>query len=337
LKAWEEALGSQLSEIVPVKRLEELPAVVYRLVEETKSSKALSELAQAKAARYEAQVEALTTENDNYEAKIIALQEELRSRESQLKRKAISDSRFYGVDSIDNLPVRFTELTQALQEAEEKLAALTARGQKQKASLLQAKTTVSQLSHANAELESANAGLQLQVGRLAEERGTLSRTVQSLEQELLQVGDRLQMVEARQGDTLEKALLFDKMSGALESVVDFDSPESIVDVVVGLKNESEKFCQAVQKSEEQVNELIGLLKDFTVRKKVKIPISDVVMRRLREHLSELVAAGEQARALNGRVVNQAARYGYSGADAGAALEFLDGRVRQTVKGDARRG
>jgi hypothetical protein len=70
------------------------------------------------------------------------------------------------------------------------------------------------------------------------------------------------------------------------------------------------------------------MKGFVITKKVKLPISTTLMRRIREYVSELVITYDTYRVISQRIVDEAVRYGYSGADVSAAVDFIGQVIRK---------
>jgi hypothetical protein len=72
----------------------------------------------------------------------------------------------------------------------------------------------------------------------------------------------------------------------------------------------------LQTKQQQLHELLGLMKGCAITKKVNLFAQE------NESLNELIIALENCRTANQRIVDEAVKYGYNGADVAAASIFL---------------
>jgi chromosome segregation ATPase len=316
---------------VDLSSLDELPVVVFRLVQENQARKQKGEHSRAKLAQYQGEIRELQKQVETGEARILELEHETRVQRGQLKAHEKLDPHVYGAATLEELPAKFGALKQALRDSEARLTELTAKCQQQRTALLETKSSLFSATSSNQELKSVKQTLQNQVVYLEQENSSLGETVQHLSDELTTYSRHLVSVESKHSELADKAQVFDQVVRQLEQVLDFESPQAMAKVVLQLKKENDTHLLAIKTGQKQLNELFGSLTDLVLDRAITIPIASRTLRQIQDFFGT-VNSTPDLRFASQFVLAQARENGWSGnqtMEAIAVVEQILNRARET--------
>ena len=322
LQKWVELMQSQLAAIIPFSSMDELPTIVCGLKEENSAQKQLLAAESKKVGEYKKQNAQLERELDRIHTRVLQLEQERVTFDAQKKKKEILDSQLYGVSSVEELPARFADLKQSLEDTTAKLNEVTGKYHAQKRALLETKQELFAVTGENSELKAKYESLQKRADQMETSNGKLEKEINEINEERDQSLARISRLEKQGNDLEEKTRAFERMMSQIKHVIHVDSPESLVTVIQQMKTENDKSAETIQTSQNQVQELLSTLSDLILDKRVTLPISISQMISIKQYLSDLSANSERYQQNAQFVIQQAQKYGFSGNEVSGALTHI---------------
>ena len=315
-------IQTQISHVVQFSTFDELPAALFGFKEEFDLQKQKNQMLKENLSLLQKQHSDLEKSSEEMRKQFIKLQQESISMKSQLKRKAILDSQIYGVANINDLPKHFTQIMQTLEDTEQRLEHMGDTCKDLTRKLQQTEQALFDANTSNEELTVKNTKLTNDLKSTNDKNANLEETVESMTFQIQEYEDRLNRLENQNTDFKERTSDIEKMMSQIGELIDFEDPQSLVQVITDLKKENDETGSALIATQRQLEELFEEMPDLILTKKITAPLSNAIKRDISEYLNELTADARAYKTNVKSIVDQARNNGFHGKEIGGALEFI---------------
>ena len=226
-------MQTQISHIISFTTFDELPTALFGFKEEF-------DLQKENNARMQKQINELERSNEEMRIQLVQATQESQSMKNQYKRKEIIDSQIYGVANLQDLPKHFTEMKHNLEETEQRLENMANKCKELSKKLSQSERELFQMRNNNQELTDKNTALMNELNETNTKNSNLEETVESMTSQVHEYEERLYRLENQNSDFREKNNSIEKMLSQIGELVDFESPEKLVDVMTDMKKENDQ-------------------------------------------------------------------------------------------------
>ncbi|OHS96098.1 hypothetical protein TRFO_37769 [Tritrichomonas foetus] len=324
-------LHKQISNIIPFNTFDELPTAIYGFKEEFDLQKQKNKMLKENNNQLRKQLSESENNLENATRQLMELQQEKIGINSQMKRKEIIDSQIYGVTTLQELPKKFTEIKQKLEDTEQRLEIMGDKCKNLNKKLLSTDQELFLMKTNYEELMTTNAAIQKQLDQTTKKNIQLEDTVQSMTNQVIQYEERFNILEDKNSEFKEKVSDYDKVINQLNDVLDFEDSDGLVQVVKDLKNENDQIAGALFNTKRQLKEMFESLPDLILTSDINVPMSNSMLNEIKEYLTDMSASANSYSKNEKFIVSQATKNGYQGSEIGGALNHISAMIEESKK------
>lgn len=324
-------MQTQISHIVSFSSFDELPTALLGFKEEFDLQKQKNQLLKENNAQLQKQLNDLERQCEEMRLQLVERTQESQTMKSQFKRKEIIDSQIYGVASLQDLPKHFTEMKHNLEESEQRLENMGNKCKELNKKLKQTEQDLFEMKNNNQELTDKNNALMNELNETNSKNSHLEETVESMTTQVHEYEERLYRLENQNTEYSEKTSSIDKMLSQIGEIVDFEDPESLVQVVTDLKKENDEAGSSLINTEKQLEEIFQALPDLILTKKVTVPLSNKMKKEIIEFFDEINADSQSYKTNTSLILRMAKENDYKGEEIGGALETIANVLKEANK------